>query len=42
MRPFLVPLALVLAVHLLWLGICGGFRVLHGLWHSAWASFLPF
>lgn len=42
MRPFLIPFDLVLAVHVLWFGIIGGFRLIHGLWFSAWASFLPF
>lgn len=27
LRPYLVPLALVFGAHVLWLFICGGFRV---------------
>lgn len=26
-RPFLVPLALLVGAHLLWLFVCGGFRL---------------
>lgn len=29
LHPYLVPLGLVLAAHLLWLGICGGFTAIH-------------
>lgn len=29
LSPFLVPLSLLLGAHLLWLYICGGFRVLY-------------
>lgn len=40
LRPYLVPLLLMLGGHILWLYICGGFAALYEFVHSAWVQIL--